>query len=111
MVERRFSGDLTRAWVNLAHGSGQAVEKRFGRSSKGFFFHFFLDKKVEQKIMPPEKWAKNAGDGLNPARLAGRTCIFKNALAQTVAGFFTAIIVIFLTPFFRGRSQVPAVAR
>ena len=71
---KRCSGDLTRAWVNLAHGSGQAVEKRFGRPSKGFSSTFFLIKKWT-KNQASGKMAKNAVDGLNPAKLAGRACV------------------------------------
>ncbi len=48
--------------------------KRFWQAVQIIFFHFFLDKKVEQKIKPSEKWAKNAVHGLNPAKLAGSSC-------------------------------------
>ena len=32
--------------------------KLLGHSTWNFFFHFFLDKKVEQKIKAAEKWLK-----------------------------------------------------
>ena len=38
------------AWINFI--------KLFGQSPWNFFFHFFLDKKVEQKIKAAEKWLK-----------------------------------------------------
>ena len=63
-------------------------------------------KKRNKKNQGYEIKAKNYVESLNPAKLAGKVIRFVERAGSNTAGFLTALDLIFLTLFFRGRPTI-----